>query len=583
MNVSGIEIAGGLPSFANRAHAGGMAQATQQPDFLSELDRALAAAEPTRNRQQAAGHDPRAESPRQPPKGEAGEATCRETEEPEPAEGSQRPAESDSTSDETEEASGEGRRECEESARPAETESMDRGHEGGPGSDPGERPGATAQAGEAAGESLGGIPPAKGEPGAGARSEGPDGDASAGQPASEASEPAEAATPLSVRHPAPARGGDSDQHASSKEPEGVPTGKEGAEEASPREPAEKQAADRGSASRTDNVEVRRSARAGRSPQAEAGEGGDSRLKTTDFRAAAGSASRAATASESDEVVRKQPSSQASEAQKGPELQTTGVSDRFAGQGDAGARSEPDGGGPSSGDRSPGGQRTINETRPEGGRNHSDADRSFRAAPKTAGPDTEPGPGEAPDAQRSVRLRPGASRSPSDVELNADFTHVARRYEQEVGHVHERPIQHVARRVANEVRSEVIRRVQYVQRNGRSEMRLQLQPPELGRIRLEVEMREGRVEVRMRVENPDVRAAMDRQLHSLDRALRQAEVDVSRFELTDYQSGRWCGGGETDGHEFGNTYPRAGGAPDEDPSVGEGWARIGESGSVDCMI
>ncbi len=160
-----------------------------------------------------------------------------------------------------------------------------------------------------------------------------------------------------------------------------------------------------------------------------------------------------------------------------------------------------------------------------------------------------------------------------------------RYEMQVGRTFARRLQTATGRTVEQVRTAVVRQAEYIHGNGRSEVRLQLQPPELGRIRVEVEMRDGRLEVRLRVENPDVRQAMQRELQGLDRAFRDAQVDVNRFELTDYSSGRrWAQAGSEGRAQTGSIRSGEGVAPAMEAADTErGWARIGTAGSVDCLV
>ncbi|MCK4282847.1 MAG: flagellar hook-length control protein FliK [Candidatus Brocadiae bacterium] len=142
-----------------------------------------------------------------------------------------------------------------------------------------------------------------------------------------------------------------------------------------------------------------------------------------------------------------------------------------------------------------------------------------------------------------------------------------------------------RQAVDVTRQEVVRAARYVRSGSRSELRVQLHPPELGRMKLEIEMRDGVLEVRIRVENPDVRAAIQNELSDLDRALKEAHVDVSRFEVGDYHPGQdeerretADGNGPVDASHLG--------ADDLDEPLGErsvGWVRISESGRMDCLV
>lgn len=133
-------------------------------------------------------------------------------------------------------------------------------------------------------------------------------------------------------------------------------------------------------------------------------------------------------------------------------------------------------------------------------------------------------------------------------------------------------------------SEVIRAARYIQTRTRSEVHVQLHPPELGRMKVSVEMREGQVEVRIQVENPEVRDAIRNELANLDRALREAQVDVSRFEVGDYYQGP---GGDRQEAALPDPYGarREGGAHLRQPAAAAevGWVHISDSGRMDCLV
>jgi len=136
-----------------------------------------------------------------------------------------------------------------------------------------------------------------------------------------------------------------------------------------------------------------------------------------------------------------------------------------------------------------------------------------------------------------------------------------------------------------VQAQVVRQGQYVTSNGRSEVRLQLEPPELGRMKLEIEMKGEVLEVRIKVENPQVRDAIRSELPNLDRAFRDAQVDVGRFDVSDYGAGR---GGDGAANARGDDWP--GGTRGSSPEGGEleagsdaGWIHITESGHINCLV
>ena len=142
-----------------------------------------------------------------------------------------------------------------------------------------------------------------------------------------------------------------------------------------------------------------------------------------------------------------------------------------------------------------------------------------------------------------------------------------------------------RQAASRARSEVVRHAQYTQQNGRSEVKIQLDPPELGRMRLEIAVEDGKLDVRIRVENPVLREGLRSELQHLDRTLKDAQVDVSRLDVSDYQSEpqderRGAPGG------WGGPIP-AELSPEESAQLHdeetETWTLITEAGRVDCKV
>jgi len=211
--------------------------------------------------------------------------------------------------------------------------------------------------------------------------------------------------------------------------------------------------------------------------------------------------------------------------------------------------------------------------------------SARAAP-TEHAAKAPAPAPAPPAVRAARAPATHQTQALPLQPGADAVAVQawRRYDAQAGDGYRQQVQTLAGRATGQVSVEIVRQAQMLRQNGSTTIRIQLNPPEMGRIRLEVRMRSEHLEVRMQVENPDVRQAMTRELAGLDRTLRDAQVDVQRFEVTDYQSGRQGTG--RDGYQDGA--PSGGGSP-QLPAAGEqdnpalGWARISTSGAVDCLI
>jgi flagellar hook-length control protein FliK len=134
-----------------------------------------------------------------------------------------------------------------------------------------------------------------------------------------------------------------------------------------------------------------------------------------------------------------------------------------------------------------------------------------------------------------------------------------------------------------VRAELVQEARYAQRNGSSEMTVRLHPPELGRMKVELEMSDGKLDVRIRVENAEVRDAMRSELDGLGKTLRDAQMDVGRLEVGDYQGG-WRDGRGAPLDQEGRSWTGPGGAEAAPDALGPaGWTVFTESGGVDCLV
>lgn len=133
--------------------------------------------------------------------------------------------------------------------------------------------------------------------------------------------------------------------------------------------------------------------------------------------------------------------------------------------------------------------------------------------------------------------------------------------------------------------EVVQQARLVGRNGRSEVTVRLHPPELGRMKVQILMQAGKLDVKIGVEDPQVREAMKEELQNLDRALRTVELEPTRLEVSDYQTGRqggWEGPaqGRTDGAASGGAV----GVPEAEDHVRPAeWSVFSEAGGIDCLV
>jgi len=136
------------------------------------------------------------------------------------------------------------------------------------------------------------------------------------------------------------------------------------------------------------------------------------------------------------------------------------------------------------------------------------------------------------------------------------------------------------------RPELVRAAQYIRSGGSTEVRLQLEPPELGRMKVEIQMKEEITEVRIGVENAEVREAMRSELPGLERLFREAQVEVGRFVVGDYtpeHGGQGAAGTREHGWSAGEGpgTPAEAGASEGNRETG--WVRISESGHMDCLV
>jgi len=105
------------------------------------------------------------------------------------------------------------------------------------------------------------------------------------------------------------------------------------------------------------------------------------------------------------------------------------------------------------------------------------------------------------------------------------------------------------------------------------------------MRVEMALTEGRVEIRFRVENAEVRKHMRTEMGELLRSLREAQVSVERFDVSDFNSG---GGDESraaaqrhGGPYGGSQRPALPG--EEEAEALRAWTMISDTGRIDCLV
>ncbi len=145
----------------------------------------------------------------------------------------------------------------------------------------------------------------------------------------------------------------------------------------------------------------------------------------------------------------------------------------------------------------------------------------------------------------------------------------------------------------QVEESILRSASYMQDGQKQEFSLELNPPELGRVRIRIAMREGEeLRVRLGVEDSHVRDALRTELAELQRSLGASRPGKNSLELSDYQGGGnndsdFGGTGERSRENFAHSgsTPSPWNAPRERdiPAGLEGGTLIGNRGHIDYVV
>jgi flagellar hook-length control protein FliK len=85
-------------------------------------------------------------------------------------------------------------------------------------------------------------------------------------------------------------------------------------------------------------------------------------------------------------------------------------------------------------------------------------------------------------------------------------------------------------ISDQVREAILGRVDEVNRTGRAEIRLRLEPPELGTVRVHLSQCEEGVHGRVVVQEETTRQLLEAQLPALRHRLAEAGISLGRFEV-----------------------------------------------------
>lgn len=93
-------------------------------------------------------------------------------------------------------------------------------------------------------------------------------------------------------------------------------------------------------------------------------------------------------------------------------------------------------------------------------------------------------------------------------------------------------QALARRLNGDLGNSIVRHAKIMlKESGTAEIRLIIRPPELGRVRINMQMENGHIAGRILVDNGNVREVLEQNLAALERAFQEAGLEVGEFEVS----------------------------------------------------
>jgi flagellar hook-length control protein FliK len=146
------------------------------------------------------------------------------------------------------------------------------------------------------------------------------------------------------------------------------------------------------------------------------------------------------------------------------------------------------------------------------------------------------------------------------------------------------VRQAAGELARHFQEELVEHAHLARGRGRSQLTVQLDPPQLGRVRLEIVSEDGSLDVSIAVENAGLREALRGELHQLDRGLRQMHPDGGRTDVSDFGSS--AGGGQRRGADEPGpalmALPLLGASTTEQDAP-RTWTLLGAQRELDCFV
>ena len=146
-----------------------------------------------------------------------------------------------------------------------------------------------------------------------------------------------------------------------------------------------------------------------------------------------------------------------------------------------------------------------------------------------------------------------------------------------------PVRRAAQRASVRVQEEVVRHARLARKQGRSEITVQLDPPELGRMKVVIAREEGKLNVHINVENPEFRSALRGEIPELERSLRENQGWEGRTDVSDFEHSE--GDHQPSSHKKTDSEIRGSsvGAAVTQIDEPETWKMFGQTREVDCLV
>ena len=149
----------------------------------------------------------------------------------------------------------------------------------------------------------------------------------------------------------------------------------------------------------------------------------------------------------------------------------------------------------------------------------------------------------------------------------------------------RAMPRAAGRAANYARNAVIKQARYLQDGQRSEVKIQMEPPRLGKMKVEVALEKQNLNIRIQVKNPELREALQQNVRKLEQNLQELQVGLGETTVSDFWGDERQGSHmqDRDPDSRSDSGPLASESAQQASATGEGWIHTAETGQIDCLV